>query len=88
MIVEQQWSYVRFEKHIDGRITVANWPQRITISNRFLEEVDPAYASVGDGIISFHGVDPPASYALVEHDPWRLWTYAVKSPEPMAEDDD
>jgi hypothetical protein len=71
-----------FTRHADGRVTVDSWPDEFLIADDFLAEVDPELAVVGDGIVSFHGVEPPATYGLSRRDWLRNGYHARKSPEP------
>jgi len=66
------------EPHED-RVFVVQADPVIEIADRILEQGDPRFVSVGDGIATFHCADGDISYGLHDHDDLKETWIGVRS---------
>jgi hypothetical protein len=69
----------------DGWIYCLQADPVIEIADMLLEQADPHFASVGDGIVTFHCQNGDVSYGLRDHDDIREVWIGVRA---GGEDDD
>jgi hypothetical protein len=64
---------------------VEPWPQTITITTALVEQADPVWLTVGEGVIEFDPVGERAVYRVDEMTPdvWRCSLYSVERPRTV-----
>lgn len=63
----------------DGWIFSIQADPVIEIADQLLEQADPHFASVGDGVVTFHCENGDVSYGLQEHDDLRETWIGIRS---------
>jgi hypothetical protein len=63
----------------DGSIALLQADPCIEIEDRLLDVLDPAIATVGDGIVTFHASNGTVSYGLRDYDDIREIWIGVRS---------